>query len=47
MSETPVVPNISVEAFSGFGEPMPGDMEHLPDLTPEPDPEPEVDPEAK
>lgn len=32
MSESPVVPNVSEEAVSGFGEPMPGDMDHLPDL---------------
>jgi hypothetical protein len=31
MSETPVQ-NVGEDAFSGFGEPMPGDMPVLPDL---------------
>jgi len=39
MSETPVQ-NWTTEAFSGFGEPMPGDMPVIPELEPEPEPEP-------
>ena len=43
MSETPAievpVANYTEDAVSGFGEPLPGGMTVLPDLTP-PDPEP-------
>jgi hypothetical protein len=45
MSETPAievpVANYTEDAVSGFGEPLPGGMPVLPDLTPD---EPEVDP---
>lgn len=38
MSEGPVV-NYTEDAVSGFGDPLPGGMPVLPDLSPEPPPE--------
>jgi hypothetical protein len=44
MSEGPVV-NYTKDAVSGFGDPLPGGMDVVPDLAPEPPPEPEPEPE--
>lgn len=38
MSETPVV-NYTEDAVSGFGDPLPGGIPVIPDLSPEPPPE--------